>query len=71
MVQVQEAQSTLCAREPGGGSAVLERWGIDSEYGVLRTSERFWEQSDRLQEDHRLRNPVEFGLLDYNRLEGF
>jgi N-dimethylarginine dimethylaminohydrolase len=36
MVQVQEAQSALCAREPGGGSAVLERWGIDSEYGVLR-----------------------------------
>jgi N-dimethylarginine dimethylaminohydrolase len=36
MVEVQEAQSALCAREPGGGSAVLERWGIDSEYGVLR-----------------------------------
>jgi N-dimethylarginine dimethylaminohydrolase len=36
MVQVQQARSALCAREPGGGSAVLERWGIDSEYGVLR-----------------------------------
>jgi len=33
MVQSAEA---LRAREEGGGSSVLERWGIDSEYGALR-----------------------------------
>jgi len=31
-----EATSPLRARVPGGGSKVLERWGIDSEYGTLR-----------------------------------
>jgi N-dimethylarginine dimethylaminohydrolase len=31
-----EATSALRARAPGGGSKVLERWGIDSEYGTLR-----------------------------------
>lgn len=31
-----ETTSPLQARVPGGGSKVLERWGIDSEYGTLR-----------------------------------
>jgi len=31
-----ETTSPLRARVPGGGSKVLERWGIDSEYGTLR-----------------------------------
>jgi N-dimethylarginine dimethylaminohydrolase len=36
MTEVQAAPSALRVREPGGGSRVLERWGSDSEYGVLR-----------------------------------
>jgi hypothetical protein len=44
---------------------------LRSEYGVLRTSERFWERSDRIQDEHRRKNPLEFGLLDYNRLEAY
>jgi N-dimethylarginine dimethylaminohydrolase len=31
-----ETTSPLQARVPGGGSKVLERWGINSEYGTLR-----------------------------------
>jgi N-dimethylarginine dimethylaminohydrolase len=33
---VAETVRALRAREEGGGSAVLDRWGINSEYGVLR-----------------------------------
>ena len=36
MTGTREMASGLSVRTPGGGSAVLERWGIDSEYGVLR-----------------------------------
>src|SRR4051795_5623923 len=36
MAGTGEMTSGLRVRTPGGGSAVLERWGTDSEYGVLR-----------------------------------
>lgn len=36
MEQTLEHTAPLQAREPGGGSPRLERWGIDSEYGALR-----------------------------------
>ncbi len=36
MSGLAETTGALRAREENGGSAVLERWGIDSEYGVLR-----------------------------------
>jgi N-dimethylarginine dimethylaminohydrolase len=36
MGELIEATSVLRARVPGGGSQVLERWGLDSEYGALR-----------------------------------
>ena len=36
MLRTGETTSELCVRRPGGGSAVQERWGTDSEYGVLR-----------------------------------
>ena len=36
MLRTGETTSELCVRRPGGGSAVQERWGVDSEYGVLR-----------------------------------
>jgi hypothetical protein len=44
---------------------------LRARFGVLRTSDGFWEFSDRMQAEHRRRNPVEAGLLDYNRLEAF
>ncbi|HLH65103.1 MAG TPA: arginine deiminase family protein [Solirubrobacteraceae bacterium] len=34
--EVAQRQRALQAREPDGGTAALDRWGIDSEYGVLR-----------------------------------
>jgi len=40
------------------------------QYGVLRTSERFWPYSDRLILDHEKDDGSTAGLFDYNRLEG-
>jgi hypothetical protein len=44
---------------------------LRQQFGVLRASDRFWSYSDRIQEDHRKRSPVEAGLFDYSRLEPF
>ena len=44
---------------------------LRQQYGVLRTSERFWSHSDRIQADHRKEGAVDAGLFDYNRLEPF
>lgn len=38
-------------------------------YGIRRTAADFWEYSDKLMVDHHIANPIENGLLDYNRLE--
>ncbi|MET0283270.1 MAG: fatty acid cis/trans isomerase [Polyangiales bacterium] len=39
-------------------------------FGVRRTDPRFWELSDRMHEAYRDMEPLESGLLDFNRLEG-
>jgi hypothetical protein len=44
---------------------------LRQQFGVLRTSDRFWSHSDRIQDDHRKRGAVESGLFDYGRLEPF
>lgn len=41
---------------------------LDS-YGVRRTNPDFWTFSDQLMSDYKNANPIEAGLLDYNRLE--
>lgn len=38
-------------------------------YGVRRTAPDFWSFSDKIMAAHQRANPVENGLLDYNRLE--
>jgi len=38
-------------------------------YGVRRTSEKFWDLSDRAHAVFKQTEPIESGLLDYNRLE--
>jgi len=38
-------------------------------FGVRRTSPNFWEYSDQIHQALYLDNPIEYGLLDYNRLE--
>jgi hypothetical protein len=38
-------------------------------YGVRRTAADFWSFSDRLNNRYREINPIEAGLLDYNRIE--
>jgi hypothetical protein len=39
-------------------------------FGVRRTDPRFWELSDRMHEAFRELEPLESGLLDFNRLDG-
>lgn len=39
------------------------------DFGVARNSSDFWPFSDRLARDHFAAQPVDSGLLDYNRLE--
>ncbi|RQW62723.1 fatty acid cis/trans isomerase [Vibrio viridaestus] len=38
-------------------------------YGVRRTDSQFWSFSDRVNKWYRENDPVEYGLLDYNRFE--
>lgn len=38
-------------------------------YGIRRTDQRFWPFSDRIHQQLRQQNPVDFGYLDYNRIE--
>ena len=38
-------------------------------FGVRRTSNEFWRHSDKVLKAHYEANPIEHGLLDYNRLE--
>lgn len=40
-----------------------------NKYGIRRSHTQFWQFSDRLHEDFQLSDPVEYGSLDYNRLE--
>ena len=44
---------------------------LRAKFGVLRSSDRFWPHSDRIQEDHRKQSAAESGLFDFNRLEAY
>ncbi len=43
--------------------------GFVERYGIRRTSPEFWQHSDKVMAAHRRANPIDNGLLDYNRLE--
>ncbi|MDF2155413.1 fatty acid cis/trans isomerase [Vibrio sp. CAU 1672] len=38
-------------------------------FAIRRSSEQFWPFSDRVHQWYRTKQPIEFGLLDYNRFE--
>jgi hypothetical protein len=40
-----------------------------SQYGIRRTDKSFWEHSDRVHQYYKQSMGLEYGLLDYNRLE--
>ena len=44
---------------------------LRTRFGVLRTSDRFWSFSDRMQEDHKRALPTASGSFDFNRLEAY
>jgi hypothetical protein len=55
------AISTL--RTEGDYSRLLVR------YGIRRTNPKFWQHSDSLHTAYKTRAPIEYGVLDYNRLD--
>jgi hypothetical protein len=42
---------------------------LTDRYGIRRTDRRFWPTSDAIHDAFRAARPVEFGILDYSRLE--
>ena len=44
---------------------------LRARFGVLRTSDRFWDFSDRLQQRNARAEPVSAGLFDYSRLDAY
>ncbi|SER50506.1 Fatty acid cis/trans isomerase (CTI) [Nitrosomonas sp. Nm51] len=40
-----------------------------NEYGIRRSHTQFWQFSDQLHENFQMFDPVEYGSLDYNRIE--
>lgn len=57
------AQRIAGLRDEAGYAAFLDK------YGIRRTSEGFWAISDALHRDMQGSMGIEYGLLDYNRLE--
>lgn len=44
---------------------------LRTRFGVLRTSDGFWNYSDRIHAEHRKEAVIQSGLFDYNRLEAY
>ncbi len=64
--------------ESGLQAMVTELASLDSEedyrtfmgrYGIRRTHPEFWQHSDNIHQRYLQQNPINYGLLDYNRLE--
>ncbi len=46
-----------------------EYFAFKSRYGVRRTDKRLWPFSDQVHRIYRNSDPIESGILDFNRLE--
>ena len=51
------------ASTPEGYALLVDR------FGIRRTDKDFWARSDELHSDFQKNNPINYGLLDYNRLQ--
>ena len=69
LVPRQELESFIDAVSVLDGKSAYA--ALRARFGMLRTSAHFWDFSDRMQAEHNRRNPLESGLLDYNRLDAF
>ena len=67
--RVQEQQLPTLVKRIAGLKDEASYYKLMSSYGVRRTAPEFWRYSDRIMEAHYRANPIENGLLDYNRLE--
>ena len=66
---VAEAQLPELARRVATLAGEADYGALMDRFGVRRTNPEFWELSDEVHRVMRSRDPVGFGMLDYNRLE--
>jgi len=50
---------------------IVDIRALRKRFGVLRTSEEFWERSDYMNAARHKQGPRDGGLFDYNRLEAY
>lgn len=66
---VAEAQLSELKRRVATLAGEADYGALMDQFGVRRTNPRFWALSDEVHLAMKERNPVDFGVLDYNRLE--
>lgn len=68
--QLQEAQLPAFARAVGEIKSEQDFAELRERYGVRRNVPWFWRLSDKLHEQYRAQDAIEYGILDYNRYAG-
>ncbi|WP_373973666.1 fatty acid cis/trans isomerase [Chitinibacter sp. SCUT-21] len=66
---VPEAQLASLTQQIGALKQESDYTVLMDQFGVRRTSAQFWPLSDEVHHTLRLRQGIDYGLLDYNRLE--
>jgi len=67
--QVEEDELDVFVDSVGQLKSDSDYRRLKDRFGLRRTHAQFWQFSDRLHQYHRATSGIEFGLLDYNRLE--
>ena len=68
-LEVKESQLTLFITQLRRISIEADYIALLDQFAIRRSSAKFWAYSDELTEWYKAHNPVEAGLLDYNRFE--
>ena len=67
--EVNETELLVLANRIARLSSEVDYRMLVDRFGVRRTDPESWAHSDRLLHAHFAANPLENGLLDYNRIE--
>ncbi len=68
--QVAESQVELFARDVAAMSNKSDYEALLNHYGVRRNSPWFWDVSDKFHQMQKVQDPINAGLMDYNRYHG-
>ena len=66
---IKEAQVTGFVEQFSAIKNEADYVNLLDRFAIRRSSDKFWSFSDRLHKWYRTKQPIEFGLLDYNRVE--